>query len=54
MMNSIYRGIMIGGSMGVIAALFGYSDSIPRALGVGMIAGFFAGITIGIRKRKKK
>ncbi len=54
MKNYIIRGIMIGGSLGVIGALLGYSDSLPRAFGVGMIAGVLAGITLGLRQRKKK
>ena len=54
MKNYIVRGIMIGGSMGVIGALLGYSDSLPRAFGVGMLAGALAGLTLGLRQRKKK
>ncbi|AAS94519.1 hypothetical protein [Nitratidesulfovibrio vulgaris] len=49
----IVRGILIGGSVGVIAALLGFSDSIPRAFGVGMVGGFFAGITLESRRRKR-
>lgn len=48
----IVRGILIGGSLGVFAALLGLSDSIPRAFGVGMIGGFLAGITLERRRRK--
>ncbi len=48
----IVRGILIGGSLGVFAALLGFSDSIPRAFGVGMIGGFLAGITLERRRRK--
>ena len=54
MKNYIIRGILIGGSLGVIGALLGYSDSLPRAFGVGMIGGVLAGITLGLRQRKKK
>ncbi len=54
MKNYIIRGILIGGSLGVIGALLGYSDSLPRAFGVGMIAGALAGLTLGLRQRKKK
>ncbi len=54
MKNYIIRGILIGGSLGVIGALLGYSDSLPRAFGVGMIAGALAGLTLAFRQRKKK
>ena len=53
MKNYIVRGILIGGSMGVIGALAGFSDSLPRAFLVGMIAGILAGITLAVRARKK-
>ncbi len=42
----IVRGILIGGSLGVFAALFGVADNLPRMLGLGMIGGFFAGLTL--------
>lgn len=51
MKNFIIRGILIGGSLGVFGALAGFSDSMPRAFGVGMIAGALAGLTIGLRRR---
>ncbi|HIW78027.1 MAG TPA: hypothetical protein H9874_02635 [Candidatus Bilophila faecipullorum] len=50
----IIRGILIGGSLGVFYALAGFSDSLPRAFGVGMIGGALAGLTLAIRQRKKK
>lgn len=53
MKNYIIRGILIGGSLGVIGALLGFSDSLPRAFWVGMLAGVLAGVTIGLRRRKK-
>lgn len=51
MKNFLIRGILIGGSLGVFGALAGFSDSMPRAFGVGMIAGALAGLTIGLRRR---
>ena len=39
MRHFLLRGILIGGSMGVLYALAGFSDSLPRAFGVGMIGG---------------
>lgn len=53
MKSFIIRGILIGGSLGVLAALAGFSDSLPRAFGAGMIAGALAGLTVALRQRKK-
>lgn len=50
--NYIVRGILIGGSLGVFAALFGLTDNMPRALGMGMIAGALAGYTIQRRRNR--
>ena len=52
MRHFLLRGILIGGSMGVLYALAGFSDSLPRAFGVGMIG--LAGLTLAIRQRKRK
>lgn len=54
MKNFLIRGILIGGSLGVFGALAGFSDSMPRAFGVGMIAGALAGLTIGLRRRSAR
>lgn len=54
MRHFLLRGILIGGSMGVLYALSGFSDSLPRAFGVGMIGGALAGLTLAIRQRKRK
>lgn len=53
MKNWIIRGILIGGSLGVFGALLGFSDSLPRAFGVGMLGGALAGLTLALRNRKK-
>lgn len=37
----IVRGILIGGSLGVFAALFGVVDNMARAFGLGMIGRLF-------------
>ena len=53
--DRITRGILIGGSLGAFSALLGFTESMFFSTGVGMIAGFFAGITMAsIDKRKKK
>lgn len=54
MRHFLLRGILIGGSMGVLYALAGFSDSLPRAFGVGMIGGALAGRTLAIRQHKRK
>ena len=54
MRHFLLRGILIGGSMGVLYALAGCSGSLPRAFGVGMIGGALAGLTLAIRQRKRK
>lgn len=51
-MNYIARGILIGGSLGVIAGLLGVFTA-GRGMVLGMIAGFLAGWTME-RKRAKK
>ncbi len=52
-MNYIARGILIGGSLGVFAALFGLFD-IGRGAALGMVAGFFAGWTLERKRNPKK
>ena len=47
------RGILIGGSLGVFASLFGIVGSMPRAFIFGMIAGGLAGLTVGRLRRNK-
>lgn len=49
----IVRGVLIGGSLGVFAALFGLVDSMPRAFILGMIAGALAGLTLARLRRNK-
>jgi len=51
MKNFIARGILIGGACGVFGALLGFSDSLGRAFGVGMIAGALAGYTLNRLKK---
>lgn len=48
----LVRGILIGGSLGVFAALLGFVD-MGRGLALGMVAGFAAGFTMA-KKREKE
>ena len=51
----ITRGILIGGALGAFGYLFGYAQSMFMAVGVGAIAGCFAGVThAALDKRRKK
>lgn len=52
MKKFIIRGILIGASLGVLLALAGFSDSLPRAFLLGGIAGALAGYTLGRKQRK--
>ena len=49
----VVRGILIGGSLGVFAALAGVVDNMPRSFGLGMLGGFFAGLTLARMRRGK-
>ncbi|UZP69215.1 hypothetical protein N1030_12610 [Desulfovibrio mangrovi] len=53
MPNFLVRGILIGGAMGAFANLAGLMDNLPRAVALGMVAGFFAGITLARRHKNK-
>lgn len=53
MPNFLVRGILIGGAIGAFANIAGLLDNLPRAIALGMVAGFFAGITLA-RKHKRK
>ncbi len=46
MTSPIIKGILIGSSIGFMAAFFGFSDSLPRSVLLGTITGILAGITI--------
>ncbi|MBG0777250.1 MAG: hypothetical protein H0S85_12570 [Desulfovibrionaceae bacterium] len=49
MHNHIVRGILIGGSLGVFAALL-LDMHMGRAIAWGMVAGFLAGLTMERRR----
>ena len=52
--SAVTRGILIGGSFGVFAVLLGVSDNMLRSVGLGMVAGFLAGLTMSWRSGRKK
>lgn len=47
------RGIIVGGSVGALGALLGFSRSLFFGTGLGMIAGFLAGLTLARRRLRK-
>lgn len=51
-LDYITRGILIGGSIGVFAALLDILPSLFWGCGLGMIAGFLAGVTMAQRRKK--
>ncbi len=50
--NHLLRGLLIGGSLGVFAALAGIVE-MREGLVLGGIGGFFAGITMARRAKKR-
>lgn len=52
--DRIVRGILIGGSLGAFSALFGYSESMFMAVGIGAIAGLLAGLTHALLDKRRK
>ena len=51
--NFVVRGIFIGASIGIIGYLVGFLPNLPRAIALGMVPGFVAGITLA-RSHKAK
>ena len=50
----VARGILVGGSLGVFAAIFGISDNMFMAVGFGMMAGGLAGLTMTWLEKRRK
>lgn len=53
-MSPVWKGFLIGSSLGIFAALFGVTDNMPRSVLLGIIGGICAGITFKILESKKK
>lgn len=49
----LVRGILIGGSLGVLAGVFNFMD-MARGAGLGMIMGFIAGLTLARREEIRR
>lgn len=53
-MSPIWKGFLIGSSLGIFAYLFGITDNMARSVLIGIVAGVCAGITFRIREGNKK
>ncbi len=53
-MERMTRGILIGGALGAFSVVFGISNSMFFAVGVGMVAGFLAGLTHAYLDKQRK
>jgi len=56
-MNSadrVVRGILIGGALGAFSNIFGYTESMFMAVGMGAACGLLAGLTHAALDRKRK
>ncbi|WP_461208955.1 hypothetical protein [Desulfocurvus sp. DL9XJH121] len=53
MKQALFRGVMIGGALGIMATyVLGWNP--PRAFALGVAAGFFAGLTRYLIDRRKR
>ena len=52
--NFVVRGIFIGASIGIIGYLVGFLPNLPRAIALGMVPGFVAGITLARSYKAKQ
>jgi|GEM_PF-5311119 len=54
MKNSVFRGILIGASVGVLLALAGFGSGLGQAFFLGGACGALAGYTLWKRKTKSR
>ena len=52
--DRIVRGILIGGALGAFSAIFGLTERMFVSIGLGAVAGFFAGLTHAVLDKKRK
>ena len=50
----VTRGILIGGALGAFSHIFGVTENLFMAVGIGAIAGCLAGLTRALVDRKRK
>lgn len=52
--DRLTRGILIGGALGAFSHLFGVTENMFIAVGIGAIAGFLAGLTRAYLEGRRK
>lgn len=52
--DRLVRGILIGGALGAFSAIFGLTENMFIAVGMGAAAGFLAGLTHAMLDKKRK
>ena len=52
--DRIVRGILIGGAIGAFSAIFGLTENMFVSIGLGAVAGLFAGLTHAVLDKKRK
>lgn len=50
----VTRGILIGGALGAFSHIFGVTENLFMAVGIGAIAGCLAGLTRALVDKKRK
>lgn len=53
MADRITRGILIGGALGAFSTIFGITENMFIAVGVGAFAGLLAGVTHGLLDKRR-
>lgn len=53
MLSPVWKGMLIGSSLGIFAYLFGVIDNISRGVMWGIIGGVLAGLTMRQRMKNK-
>ena len=52
--DRIVRGILIGGAIGAFSVIFGLTENMFVSIGLGAVAGCFAGLTHAALDKKRK
>jgi hypothetical protein len=54
MASPLVKGFLIGSSLGILAAVFGITDSLPRSILLGSFGGIFAGMTMNYKIKRQQ
>lgn len=52
--DRLVRGILIGGALGAFSSIFGLTENMFVAVGIGAVMGFFAGLTHAFLDKRRK